>query len=345
MRQQAAASDVVIVNHHLLCADAAVRQSAFGEVIPACTHLVLDEAHQLEDVVTQYFGLSVSNYRIEDLARDAERLAASNAVTDRKAREQIARAVDRLREQSRAFFSEVAFGHRSADRVKNEERIRATDASLAGAREPGAELTGALDVFESTFALLGAPGSSNADDDDGIREAAAALARRAGELRTEVRFLLRAVGSRLRLLRRVPRQGHFSPRGADRRLEHRPRRAVRADADDRVDVGHADGGRPLRLRSRAARDSVGRRAAAARPSSISRRQAVLYLPPRMPDPRSQRVHDRRRPRSRRDPQAHRRPGVRPVHQLRRATRPCRRTPRWRSTFQSWCRGRRREASC
>ena len=56
MRQRAAASDVVIVNHHLLCADAAVRQSAFGEVIPACANAIVDEAHQLEDVATQYFG-------------------------------------------------------------------------------------------------------------------------------------------------------------------------------------------------------------------------------------------------------------------------------------------------
>ena len=61
MRQRAAESDVVIVNHHLLCADAAVRQSAFGEVIPNCRFAIVDEAHQLEDVATQYFGLSVSN--------------------------------------------------------------------------------------------------------------------------------------------------------------------------------------------------------------------------------------------------------------------------------------------
>ena len=73
MRQQAAASDIVIVNHHLLCADAAVRQSSFGEVIPSCDCAIVDEAHQLEDVATQYFGISVSNYRVEDLARDVER--------------------------------------------------------------------------------------------------------------------------------------------------------------------------------------------------------------------------------------------------------------------------------
>ena len=72
MRQRAAESDVVIVNHHLLCADAAVRESAYGEVIPSCPHLVVDEAHQLEDVATQYFGVTVSNHRVDDLVRDAE---------------------------------------------------------------------------------------------------------------------------------------------------------------------------------------------------------------------------------------------------------------------------------
>ena len=79
MRQRAAASDIVIVNHHLLCADAAVRQNAYGEVIPACASAVIDEAHQLEDVATQYFGYSVSTYRLEDLARDAERLAVERS--------------------------------------------------------------------------------------------------------------------------------------------------------------------------------------------------------------------------------------------------------------------------
>ena len=61
MRQRADESDVVIVNHHLLFADAAVRDGNYGEVIPDCEHAVLDEAHQLEDVATQYFGIVVSN--------------------------------------------------------------------------------------------------------------------------------------------------------------------------------------------------------------------------------------------------------------------------------------------
>src|SRR5689334_5141708 len=72
MRQRAAASDVVIVNHHLLCADAQLRKSAYGEVIPACSTLVIDEAHQLEDVATQYFGVGVSSFRVEDFVRDVD---------------------------------------------------------------------------------------------------------------------------------------------------------------------------------------------------------------------------------------------------------------------------------
>ena len=114
MRQRAAASDVVIVNHHLLCADAAVRQNAFGEVIPACSRAILDEAHQLEDIATQYFGFSVSNYRLEELARDVERLVATGGIEDRHAKDEIAKAVERLRDHAQAFFTELAFAHRGA---------------------------------------------------------------------------------------------------------------------------------------------------------------------------------------------------------------------------------------
>jgi ATP-dependent DNA helicase DinG len=90
MRQRAAESDVVIVNHHLLCADAAVRQNAFGEVIPAFTRAILDEAHQLEDIATQYFGFNVSTWRVEELARDVERLVAAGAIEQQSARDEIA---------------------------------------------------------------------------------------------------------------------------------------------------------------------------------------------------------------------------------------------------------------
>ena len=76
MRQRASESDLVIVNHHLLFADAAVRDGNYGAVIPDCDAAVLDEAHQLEEVATQYFGIVVSNYRLEELVRDAARVMA-----------------------------------------------------------------------------------------------------------------------------------------------------------------------------------------------------------------------------------------------------------------------------
>jgi len=107
MRQRAAESDVVIVNHHLLCADAAVRQSTFGEVIPRCEFAIVDEAHQLEDVATQYFGIAVSNYRIDDLGRDVTRAISSRMIGDADLAEELRRDVDRLSDRSREFFNAV----------------------------------------------------------------------------------------------------------------------------------------------------------------------------------------------------------------------------------------------
>ena len=73
MRQRALESDIVVVNHHLLCADLAVKDGSYGHVIPPYDTVVLDEAHLIEDVATQYFGVQVSSHRVEELARDVER--------------------------------------------------------------------------------------------------------------------------------------------------------------------------------------------------------------------------------------------------------------------------------
>ncbi|HEV3141968.1 MAG TPA: ATP-dependent DNA helicase, partial [Vicinamibacterales bacterium] len=154
MRQRAAASDVVIVNHHLLCADAAVRQNAYGEVIPGCSHAIVDEAHQLEDIATQYFGVSVSSYRVEELARDVARSLLSLVAGDVKAQYDVEQAIEKLRDYARNFFTELAFAHRGEGRVKSEERIRATVESLADARDASAALTGALDIIQEVLVRL-----------------------------------------------------------------------------------------------------------------------------------------------------------------------------------------------
>src|SRR5262245_26057819 len=101
MRQRALEADLVVVNHHLLCADLAVRESSYGEVIPPYDTLILDEAHLLEDVATQYFGVHVSSHRVEDLARDVERELKAGQLD---ARDVLAEA-DSIRHRAERFFA------------------------------------------------------------------------------------------------------------------------------------------------------------------------------------------------------------------------------------------------
>jgi ATP-dependent DNA helicase DinG len=70
MHQHAAESDIIIVNHHLFFADLAVKEEEYGGIIPEYAAAILDEAHDIEDAASQYFGVSVSNYQFEDLRRD-----------------------------------------------------------------------------------------------------------------------------------------------------------------------------------------------------------------------------------------------------------------------------------
>ncbi|MFQ5949307.1 MAG: ATP-dependent DNA helicase, partial [Nitrospiria bacterium] len=73
MREKAAASDIVVVNHHLFFADLALKDISYGEILPHYDAVIFDEAHLLEEVATQYFGTSVSSHRFEDFVHDAER--------------------------------------------------------------------------------------------------------------------------------------------------------------------------------------------------------------------------------------------------------------------------------
>jgi ATP-dependent DNA helicase DinG len=183
MRQRAAESDVVIVNHHLLCADAAVRHGNFGEVIPSCATLVVDEAHQLEDVATQYFGVSFSTYRMDDFVRDGGRLLLAGDFPHKQS-EEIARGLTRVAERARAFFAGLDAGRAGA-----ESRVRYTSESMTEHAEEGMMLAGALEGLEATFALARQPAEPGAMAEND--EAIATLQRRAGELHHDLRILLR----------------------------------------------------------------------------------------------------------------------------------------------------------
>ncbi len=71
-RRRAQQSDVVLVNHHLLFADLALREEGFGELLPGAEAIVLDEAHQLPQVAGQFFGASLGSRQLAELASDAQ---------------------------------------------------------------------------------------------------------------------------------------------------------------------------------------------------------------------------------------------------------------------------------
>ena len=180
MRQRAAESDVVIVNHHLLCADAAVRQSAYGEVIPACAVAVIDEAHQLEDVATQYFGIAVSNHRLDELYHDGRRLVAGDAPPAVELEEasviELLDLLDRVRSDAHLFFGSLA-------PAAVGERNRVAADTLSAVAEPARRLGRSLGDLASALSRLAGPSGSTD---------LAALGRRADEVRTQLAFLLAA---------------------------------------------------------------------------------------------------------------------------------------------------------
>jgi len=100
MHQRAAASDLIIVNHHLFFADLALRGTEVASLLPDYEALVFDEAHDIEDVATQYFGLQVSNYRVEELARDTESTLKAKGLQSAE----VLHAVAELRRRSDLFF-------------------------------------------------------------------------------------------------------------------------------------------------------------------------------------------------------------------------------------------------
>jgi ATP-dependent DNA helicase DinG len=104
MRRKALESDIIIVNHHLFFADISVKREATGApdagVLPAAAAVVFDEAHELEDVASSYFGLSVSNIRFEELARDIDAV-----LRGKEGAGKLPALTQQLRDRARMFFA------------------------------------------------------------------------------------------------------------------------------------------------------------------------------------------------------------------------------------------------
>ncbi|EPC7250694.1 ATP-dependent DNA helicase [Cronobacter sakazakii] len=98
-RKKAMEADVVVVNHHLFLADMVVKESGFAELIPEAEVIIFDEAHQLPDIASQYFGQSLSSRQLLDLARDII-IAYRTEVKDTQ---QLQKCADRLAQSTQDF--------------------------------------------------------------------------------------------------------------------------------------------------------------------------------------------------------------------------------------------------
>ncbi len=170
MHQRAQEADLIIVNHHLFFADLAIRQEDFGSILPEYSAVVFDEAHEIEDVASDYFGRQLSSYRFEELARDADNMLRVLQIDAAPLRRHLAR----LRERARSFFErfperEGRYPFGPAER----------HAFLDSSREEYGELASALKRVEAELsALTPKP------------EEVIAMARRAAETRRELAFLM-----------------------------------------------------------------------------------------------------------------------------------------------------------
>src|SRR6202790_2886703 len=171
MHQRAQEADLIIVNHHLFFADLALRQDDFGSILPEYSAVVFDEAHEIEDVASDYFGRQLSSYRFEELSRDAENMLRILRI---QAAPPLRKYLARVRESARGFFE--AFPEREGKFPFGSVERRAF---LDHNRESYEELCAAVKRIETELSALSPK-----------PEEVVALARRAAEMRRELGFLI-----------------------------------------------------------------------------------------------------------------------------------------------------------
>jgi ATP-dependent DNA helicase DinG len=270
MRQEAAAADLVIVNHHLLLADAVLRDSSQFQVIPSYDVLILDEAHLLEDVATDFFGVEISNLRVERLVRDTNREWTAAAESDRAIPSQLSK----LAESCARFF-------RSLDLPEGARRLR-PEALEGPGGTTGAQLVEDLILLQQLVHAV-------KEKPEGLE----ACARRAGEQAETLRGFLHPEASTedgavdVAVVRWAERRGRgLFLRTSPLDVSADFRRTILASAKAVIltSATLSAAGRFDFLRSRLGVEQA-REFRAASPFDHSS-QAILYVPRHLPDPRS-----------------------------------------------------------
>ena len=178
MRRKALESDIIIVNHHLFFADLSVKQQATGApdagILPEAAAVVFDEAHELEEVASNYFGLSVSNIRFEELARDTDVL-----LRGKEGAQNLPAATQQLRERARMFFAGLPMAGDGRQPFAAREEFLETSGDLYMA-------------VRTTLKLMEAEMEGLKDIDE-----APGLKKRVARLRSELEFLLESNSSNM----------------------------------------------------------------------------------------------------------------------------------------------------
>jgi ATP-dependent DNA helicase DinG len=178
MRRKALESDLIIVNHHLFFADASVRHFSGAApdagVLPESVAVIFDEAHELEEVASQYFGRSLSNLRLEDFARDADVLLRGNQGSTN-----MPALTQQLRERSRMFFAALPFAGEGRQPFTNREEFLESSGDLYLA------VRATLKQIEAEMELL-----TDVDEAPGLKS-------RAGALRSDLEFMLESNASNM----------------------------------------------------------------------------------------------------------------------------------------------------
>ena len=168
MYQRAGASDIVIVNHHLFFADLALKEDDFPGILPEYQAVIFDEAHEIEDIAGQYFGVQISNYRFQELRRDTVVMSRARHFGSAE----LDRVLERLEEHAIQFFARLpVFEGRAAFHDRH--------AFVENSRGRYEDLLAALELLSSQLKLI----------HDAPSEVTP-LIRRANELRESLRFLL-----------------------------------------------------------------------------------------------------------------------------------------------------------
>lgn len=182
-RRRAQETDLLIINHHLLMADLSLREEGFGEILPGVDGVVIDEAHQLPHVASQFFGSSVSGRQLLDLVRDARAEYAQTA-GDMPELEAVLADLEAETERTDRILGEQTFRlpwgealERPAMRDAVDGLRQALDAT-AGALGDVAERARGLDqchrraeALRQTLALMESQETATAEADDPEEEA------------------------------------------------------------------------------------------------------------------------------------------------------------------------------